>query len=90
MLLLIFFELLGLISVSGSEIVEEVKSSSSTESPPFLELEEEVQGFWFSLLVEIFGLRVGSNTSEGFGLAQPQATFAVKMVLRMFFLLEDM
>lgn len=90
MLLLIFFELLGLISVSGSEIVVEVKSSSSAESPPFLELEEEVQGFWFSLLVEICGLRVGSNTSEGFGLAQSQAALAAKMVLRMFFLLEDM
>lgn len=89
LLLLIFFELLVLISVSGSEIVVEVKSSSA-ESPPFLELEEEVQGFWFSLLVEIFDLRIGSNTSEGFGLAQPQATLAAKMVLRMFFLLEDM
>ncbi len=42
-------------------------------------------GFGFSF----FGFGVGSNTSEGFCLEQPQPALDLKMVLRMFFLLED-
>ena len=60
------FELLG--SVSTSEIVVEVKYSSSTQSPPFLsqeqdvevqEQEVEVQGFGISLVAILgFGFLV--------------------------------
>lgn len=69
----------------------EVDSSSSTERPPFLsqELDEEAQGLWFSSVM-IFGLAVGSNTSEALLDPQPQPTVGVNMVLRRLFLLEDM